>query len=172
MYKLREIEKKDLEKINRWRNNSELIAQLGAPFRFINLEVDENWFATYMSNRDNTIRCSIIEEDKNEIVGLVSLVSIDYMNQSAEFHIMIGEKNNQGKGIGTFAVNAMLQHAFQNMNMQRIELNVLEDNQRAIHLYEKVGFVKEGIKRRAKYKNGKFVNMLNYSILKDEYRTI
>ena len=58
------------------------------------------------------------------------------------------------------------------MNMQRIELNVLEDNQRAIHLYEKVGFVKEGIKRRAKYKNGKFVNMLNYSILKDEYRTI
>ena len=47
-------------------------------------------------------------------IGLISLVSIDYMNQSAELHIMIGDTNNQGKGAGTFAVRAMLEHAFNN----------------------------------------------------------
>lgn len=169
MYRLRELERRDLAAINRWRNDPELISMLGAPFRFINIEVDEKWYAGYMSNRGNTVRCAIVEEEKDEILGLVSLVCIDYMNQSAEFHIMIGEKKNQGKGIGTFAVMAMLEHAFFNMNLQRVELTALEDNLRARSLYEKVGFVQEGIKRRAKYKNGKFLDMISYSILKEEY---
>ena len=63
----------------------------------------------------------------------------------------------------------MLEHAFYNLNLQRIELTVLEDNVRARVLYEKAGFVQEGFKRKSKYKNGKFVNTLLYSILKDEY---
>ncbi|MCI8428344.1 MAG: GNAT family N-acetyltransferase [Lachnospira sp.] len=169
MYKLRELEKKDLFIINQWRNDTELISKLGTPFRFINLNVDEEWFDGYMQNRNSQVRCAIVEYGNDDIIGLVSLVSIDYMNQSAEFHIMIGNKNKQGKGVGTFAVLAMLYHAFNNLNLQRVELMVLEDNIIARNLYEKVGFVHEGTKRNARYKNGKFVNMLIYSILKDEY---
>lgn len=170
MYKLREIEKKDLKIINQWRNDPELIALLGAPFRYINFEVDIKWFENYMENRVSTVRCAITENDKDEIIGIVSLVSIDYINQSAEFHIMIGDKGNQGKGIGSFAIHAMLEHAFYHMNLQRIELTVLEDNIRAQHFYEKTGFVCEGIKRKAKFKGGRFVNMLVYSILREEYK--
>lgn len=170
MYKLRELERKDLERINKWRNDSELIELLGAPYRFINLEVDIKWYENYMGNRGSAIRCAIIQEDSDEILGLVSLVSINYMNQSAEFHIMIGDKENQGKGIGTFAVNAMLEHAFNNMNLRRIELSVLESNERAKALYKKCGFVYEGTKRQAKYKKGKFVDISYYSILKEEFK--
>ena len=91
------------------------------------------------------------------------------MNQSAEFHIMIGDIQNQGRGLGTFAVNSMLNHAFNNMNLQRVELTVLDNNTRAKHLYEKCGFTYEGRKRKAKYKDGKFVDMLMYSILREEF---
>ena len=56
MYKLRELERKDLTIINSWRNDYELIEQLGAPFRYINLEVDQKWFDCYMSNRGNQVR--------------------------------------------------------------------------------------------------------------------
>lgn len=169
MFYLRELERKDLEKINKWRNDPELIDFLGAPFRYINLDVDIKWYESYMSNRGNAVRCAITSDDRDDILGLVSLVSVNYMNQSAEFHIMIGHKENQGKGIGTFAVREMLNHAFNNMNLQRVELTVLEDNKRAKNLYEKCGFVYEGRKRKAKYKNGKFVDMLMYSILKPEF---
>lgn len=169
MFHLRELERKDLPTINKWRNDPELIVLLGAPFRYINLDVDVKWYESYMGNRNNAVRCAIIEDDSEDILGLVSLVSVDYMNQSAEFHIMVGDTQNQGRGIGTFAVNAMLNHAFNNMNLQRVELTVLEDNARAKLLYEKSGFVYEGRKRRAKYKNGKFVDMLIYSILKSEF---
>ena len=168
-YRLRELERKDLPTINNWRNDPEIINLLGAPFRFINLDVDEKWFESYMGNRGQAVRCAITTTDSDDILGLVSLTSVDYMNQSAEFHIQIGNKENQGKGIGTFAVNAMLHHAFYNMNLQRIELGVVEGNEIAKHLYENCGFVFEGKKRQCRYKNGKFVNMLMYSILRSEY---
>ena len=169
MFHLRELERKDVPIINKWRNDPELIELLGAPFRYINLEVDVKWYESYMGNRGNAVRCAITENDNDEILGLVSLVTINYVNQSAEFHIMIGDEQNQGRGIGTFAVQAMLNHAFNNMNLHRVELTVLENNARARHLYEKCGFVCEGRKREAKYKNGKFVDMLMYSMLKSDF---
>lgn len=169
MLKLRELDKKDIPAINSWRNNPELIKYLGAPFRFINQVIDEKWYENYLASRSNTIRCSIVDESDDRILGLVSLTNIDYINRSAQFHIMIGDSDNQGKGIGTFAVTKMLDHAFKNMNLYRIELGVLESNSRAIHLYEKVGFVHEGTKRNSNYKNGTFVNMRIYSILKEEF---
>lgn len=169
MYTLREIEKKDLVYINKWRNNPDLIMWLGAPFRYINIDVDEEWYASYMSSRSNTIRCSIIDMNSNETVGLVSLTNIDYINQSAIFHIMIGELKNQGCGVGTFAIKSILKHAFCNVNLRRIELSVLADNTRAQHVYEKIGFRREGMLRKAYFKNGEFVDVYIYAILRDEY---
>lgn len=170
MYRLRELERKDLAEINKWRNDPELIQFLGAPFRYINLDVDERWFDGYMLNRGSTIRCAIVTEGNDEVLGLVSLTDINTVNLSATLHIMIGKQENQGKGIGTFAVNSILYHAFYNLNLHRVELDVLENNTRAISLYEKVGFIKEGIKRQAVFKSGSYVNMVCYGILKEEYR--
>lgn len=170
MYKLRELKRDDLYNINEWRNDIELIDCLGAPFRYINLDVDYIWYDNYMKNRSNTIRCAIVEfENENNILGLVSLTNIDFINRSAEFHIMIGNKNNRGKGIGYFATKEILKHAFKNMNLNRIELGVLENNLHAINLYKKAGFKCEGVKKKSNYKNGKFINMVIMSILKEDF---
>jgi len=173
MVELRELEHKDISVINGWRNDPELISYLGAPFRYINQEVDEKWYKNYMENRKEAVRCAIIDTDTKSdiIIGLISLTDISYLNQSAQLHIMIGESRYRGKGFGKFALNKMLYHGFYNMNLQRIELMVLEDNVRAQALYEKMGFRQEGRKRRSCYKKGKFVDVLIYSILKEEYKT-
>lgn len=169
MYRLREIERDDIPHINSWRSSRELIYHLGAPFRYINSEVDMKWFDNYMQNRSNTIRCSILDEEEH-IVGLVSLTNIDHLNQSAVFHIMVGEKIMRNKGIGSFAAMEILKHAFHDMNLNRIELSVLDGNERAIALYKKLGFKEEGIKRKAVYKSGYFTDMLIMSILKSEFK--
>ena len=171
MFKLRELDKKDIAIINEWRNDPELISYLGAPYRFINVTVDENWYNSYMANRGNQIRCAIVN-DNDTILGLVSLTNIDYINSSAEFHIMIGNKSAQNSGVGSFAINSMLSHAFLNMNLQRIELSVLVSNKRAIHVYEKMGFVYEGTKRNCCYKEGKFTDMHIYSVLRSEWTEV
>jgi UDP-4-amino-4,6-dideoxy-N-acetyl-beta-L-altrosamine N-acetyltransferase len=170
MYKLRELRKEDILKINKWRNDSELINHLEALFRYINLDVDYRWYDNYMQNQNTTIRCAIVEAtDEDNILGLVSLTNINFINRSAEFHIMIGDTDNRGKGIGYFATTEILNHAFNNINLNRIELGVLESNARALKLYEKVGFKQEGVKRQSIYKNGKFVDMIMMAILKEEF---
>lgn len=168
MYRLRELESKDLKEINSWRNNPEIISYLAAPYRYINLAVDDMWFENYMHNRGNTVRCSIVDKEDN-ILGLVSLTGIDHLNQSAELHIMIGNNCNQNKGIGSFAIKEMLNHAFNNLNLHRVQLAVLDNNKRAKHVYEKSGFIREGTLRQAVYKNGNFLDMHLYSVLKNEY---
>ena len=169
MYQLRELERKDLNIINKWRNDVELIEKFGVPFRFINFDVDVSWYENYIRNRGNVIRCAIVSVDDDEILGLVSLTTIDSINQSAELHIMIENNKNQNKGIGSFAINKMLQHAFFNMNLHRVELTVLSDNDRARHVYEKCGFKQEGIKRKSNFKNGEFVDTCVYAILKEDF---
>ena len=169
MYKLRELEKKDMPVVNSWRNDPELISMLGAPFRYINYDVDDKWFDGYMMNRSTTVRCAIVSEKDDTILGLVSITSINQLNQSGTLHIMIGEKDNRGKGMGYFAVSEMIKHAFFNLNLHRIDLDVLSTNIAAQKLYEKCGFVKEGTKRKAVYKNGSFVDMYFYSILREEF---
>lgn len=169
MYKIRELKREDMDVINSWRNDPDLISCLGAPFRFINQEVDYAWFDSYMRNRNKEVRCVVTTNDSDKPICLVSLVNIDQINQSAEFHLMVGESKNRGKGVGTFAIKEMLQHAFLNLNLRRVELTVLATNDKARRLYEKTGFKMEGTKREAKFKNGGFVDMYIYSILKREY---
>lgn len=168
MYRLRELEREDIPAINSWRSDKDLIESLGATFRYINKEVDYNWFDNYLANRGNNIRCSILNE-ADQLIGLVSLTNIDRLNQSAFFHIMIGKSSKRSKGIGSYATNEILNHALYDMNMNRVELSVLASNERAIALYEKVGFKKEGVERQAVFKNGRFADMVSMAILKDEF---
>lgn len=169
MYKLRELESRDLAVINAWRNDPELIGNLAAPYRFINLRVDEEWFDNYMRLRSKNVRCAIVDDKDEVLYGLISLTGIDQLNQCAELHIMIGDKKNRGKGIGTFAVKEMLYHAFYNLNLHRIELTSLATNNISHKLYEKCGFQKEGIKRKAVFKKGEYIDMYIYSLLREDY---
>lgn len=169
MYKLRELEREDMPRINRWRNDPELISCLGAPYRFINEDVDSDWYEKYIHSRNNSVRCAIVDSEREEeVLGLISLMNINFVNRSGELHLMIGDTNNRGKGLGTYAVKAMIDHAFFNLNLRRIELGVLENNTPAIHLYEKCGFIHEGKKRESNYKNGKYISMLLMSILRKD----
>ena len=67
-------------------------------------------------------------------------------------------KDYQNAGVGTALMNALIDIADNWLMLIRLELSVFEDNERAIHVYEKCGFKKEGIKRMAAIRNGKYVN--------------
>jgi RimJ/RimL family protein N-acetyltransferase len=168
-FTLREIQREDLPLINKWRNDQEIISLLGNNFLYIGTDVDEAWFNNYLQNRDKAKRFAIVDADNNRMVGTVQLTGIHAINQSAEFSICIGEKEYWNKGVGQAATRALLRHGFEDLNLYRIFLSVLAKNQRAIHVYEKMGFVHEGIMRKSMYKQGVFEDLLIMSMLKEEY---
>ena len=170
MYQLRELQQKDIAEINKWRNDFLQDSFLEEQVPIINnLLVGRKKIDYSIMISENAIRCVIVYENKDEILGLVSLESINYINLSAKIDIMIGDKKNKGQEIGTYAINAMLYHAFCNMNLRRVEFSVYEDNLQARFLAEKCGFRFEGRKRKLRSINGVFIDLLVYGILKEEF---
>ena len=55
------------------------------------------------------------------------------------------------------------------MNLNRVELQVFDDNERGIRCYEKIGFVREGVQRQFRYREGRYVDSIMMSILREEY---
>ena len=169
MLRLRELERKDIPEINRWRSDRELSSNLSGVFRFINLDVDNSWYDRYLASRSTQVRCAIVD-DEDAILGCVYLLNINQVNQSAELHIMIGRAENRGMGLGTFAVNAMVKHAFFDLNLRRLQLGVLASNKHAQALYRKIGCIEEGRRRSAVYKNGKVEDEHEMGLLREEYQ--
>lgn len=170
MLELRELQRGDLPAITSWRAGRGMIDCLGAPYRYIGPEIDERWFDSYLSSRSNTVRCAVADADSPaEILGLATLAGIDWVHRSCTFHIMVGPKA-QGRGVGTFALAGMLRHASSDLGLHRVELSVLDSNSRARSLYEKFGFVLEGTRRRAAFKNGRWEDMHVMAILADEWK--
>lgn len=167
---LREIERSDLIYINQWRHDKDTISNLGTPFRYINREVDDKWFDSYMSTRANNIRLAICDSSDNKIIGCVYLLSIDWVNRNAELAIWIGNTSNRGRGIGKKALDLTLNHAFFDLNLHRLYLTVLETNENAMKLYLKSGFKNEGILYDSIFKHGKFQNQIVMGIISTDYK--
>ncbi|MBC3465585.1 GNAT family protein [Pseudomonas sp. RW10S2] len=166
---LRELGRQDVPVINRWRNDRQVIDHLGGPFRYVGEEVDGNWVNGYLANRSHAVRLAVCQKTNDEVVGAVYLLGIDWLVKSCEFAIWIGSVSHQGRGVGLFATQEALRHAFEDLNLNRVHLTVLDDNARAINLYRKVGFSLEGTLRQAAFKRGAYRDMLQMSMLADDY---
>lgn len=103
------------------------------------------------------------------VVGEVVLNDINWHNQAANFRIALYHQDYFGKGYGTQATQLILKHGFETLDLHRIDLEVYDFNPRAAHVYEKAGFVREGIKRDALLWQGTYQDAIIMSILKPEY---
>ncbi|GAA3951367.1 GNAT family protein [Hymenobacter algoricola] len=167
---LREIERADLPRINQWRNDPEIISLLGANFFYIGAGIDEKWFDSYLANRDKAVRLAIVDSATDTHIGNVNLTGIHAVNRSAEFSIFIGDKSYWSAGFGPVATRQMLHHGFNDLNLHRIYLTLLQSNERALRMYQRLGFRQEGHQRQAVFKGGHYHDVLEMALLRDEYQ--
>ncbi|MCY1364512.1 Spermidine N(1)-acetyltransferase [compost metagenome] len=106
------------------------------------------------------------------MVGAAYLLSIDWVVRDCEFAIWIGERDFQGRGVGTFATYKALEHAFLDLNLNRVYLAVIDNNERAIAVYKKSGFTVEGVQRQAVFKEGAYLDVVQMSILASEFKVL
>lgn len=165
---LRAIEESDLELLKNMMNDPE-IENMTAGFSFpVSSFQQKKWYEG-LNNKANEIRL-IIDTEANGAIGVVMLTNIDWKNRIAQFHSKItSEDSIRGKGYGTKATKALIKYAFEQLNMNCIYSRIIEYNIASQRVKEKCGFVKEGVLRERIYKNGKYHNMIIWSILKEEF---
>jgi RimJ/RimL family protein N-acetyltransferase len=172
--RFRAIERDDLPTFVKWLNDPEVRQGIHQPFSHAE---EEGWFEAMLKRPADEHMLGIevrepVQEDSEEhwkLIGDWGFSNIDWLNQAAEFGIMIGDKSYWNRGYGTEAVRLLAQHGFNTLNLNRIYLRVLETNPRAIRAYEKAGFTHEGRQRQAEFKDGGYIDMLVMSMLKDEF---
>jgi RimJ/RimL family protein N-acetyltransferase len=122
-----------------------------------------------IAQADDRADYAITLKDAGTYVGEVVLNDINWFNRSADFRIALAGSKWFGKGYGTEATRLIVDFGFRTLKLHRIELEVYDFNPRAQHVYEKVGFVQEGVLRDALLWNGRYHNAILMSILEDEY---
>ncbi|GLI05476.1 aminoglycoside N(6')-acetyltransferase [Paenibacillus tyrfis] len=131
-----------------------------------------NWIENISKPDSSRVDLMIVSQATDRLVGEVVLNDIDPVNRSANIRIAIAGQANQGKGYGTEAMLLMLHHAFGTLNLHRVELSVYAFNDRAIHVYEKLGFKREGVQRDYLYWNHQYHDAIIMSILEHEFRKL
>ncbi len=110
----------------------------------------------------------IISPD-NRIIGETVINEIDNQTKSANFRIGIFQSSEQGKGIGTWAVETTRDFAFEILKLHRLSLDVFSFNMRAEKCYLKAGFKIEGVLRDAILNGNEYADDILMSILENEW---
>lgn len=105
----------------------------------------------------------------DELVGLIDIGGISWQHGVGWLGVAIGDRANRGRGYGTEAVTLLLDFAFRELNLYRVQLNVFSYNTAAIRVYEKLGFTQEGILRQALHRDGQRYDILMYGLLRPEW---
>ena len=133
------------------------------------IETADNWFDEIQRLQGNTnVRLGIFLNN-GEVIGDVALQNIDRANRKCDLGMGIPKLENRCKGYGKEALGLMLSYGFNYMGLERIEANTLSVNIPAQKSLEKLGFVLEGVQRKAVYLCGRYVDRMMYAILKEEY---
>lgn len=110
----------------------------------------------------------IIDKYKN-IIGESVINEFDEELNAANFRICIFKTENFEKGIGSEAIKLTVKFAFENLKLNRLQLEVFDFNKRAYNAYKKAGFILEGTLREAEIIDNKYCDVLVMSILKKDY---
>ncbi len=162
---LREYLPRYVEWLNDWETIQYLMPGIPLPQT---LETETEWFETHGKDKNSIIFAILALSDKN-LIGNCGIHAVDYKNRKAVFGIFIGDKKYWGKGYGTDAVRTTLRFAFEQMGLNRVELEVYDLNPRAMRAYEKAGFQREGAHRQGLYRDGKFHDIYIMGILREEW---
>ena len=163
---LRPLGTPDLRRCVKWFSDPQIIRYLGRNSP-VTMAEEERWFRDY-ERRTNEQIFAIEVEGRH--LGNVGLHKIDRAHRKAEIGIVIGETGAWSRGYGTEAMRVALRYAFEVLGMNKVSLEVLEYNDRAIRTYERIGFQREGVHREDVYKDGRFVNVVRMSLLGRELR--
>ncbi len=167
---LRAIELEDLSQLQTWANDPEIQYMLGGWHFPTSMSDQQIWYESLSCN-SNHQRFIIINENKTAI-GMANLININFKDGNAE-HGLLLDKDYRGKGYGYSVVMAMLDYAFNELRLHRLETTIIANNNPSLNLFiKKCGWKKEGVLRQWYFRKGQYIDKICLGILREEFVTL
>ncbi len=167
---LRGLTRADLPALLAWTSDREVTRYLYRGAFPAHLEaLERNYEAMISSPAEEELAICTCRDEA--FIGVAGLHGINPVARSAELRVFIGEKQCWSRGYGTEASQLLLAWAFEVLHLHKVWLGVNAGQANAVRVYEKVGFVREGVLRDEVWRNGRYYDAVRMSILATEYRS-
>ena len=136
------------------------------------VESADEWYESIQKNQGqegHNLRLGIFLND-GTVIGDVALQELSWRNRNCNLGFGVARLEHRGKGYSTQAAALLLDHAFGNLGLHRVAAYALETNLGSVKCLEKLGFVLEGRSRQDRWIAGQWVDMLQFALLRDEWR--
>jgi len=164
---LRRLERGDLAHIRGWLDDPELRVLIGATDAMSEDDA-EKWFAR--ADADPSRIWYVIVTDDDRVIGEAGLLRLVPEWRATDMTVIVGEKEQRGKGYGSEAGRLLLDLAFNYLGLHRVAIGVVGFNEAALSFWKKLGFREEGLQRDGYIHDGAFHDFVMMCILEDEWR--
>ncbi|CAL9580689.1 GNAT family N-acetyltransferase [Streptomyces sp. NPDC088935] len=148
-------------------NDPEVVRFTFEPSTELTLDRLRSWYGVRTADPDR-LDLAVTDRATGELVGEVVLYEWDPSARSCTFRTLMGPRG-RGRGLGSEATRLVVGHAFEQVGLHRVQLEVYADNPRARRVYEKAGFVVEGVRREAALRGGEWVDDVLMAVLDHEW---
>ena len=163
---LRPLQKEDLVHIRKWYDDAEIRGLIGEVTSMSHSDCEKFLEVHADSSREWFV---VVIQENSRVIGEAGLLRMDRAWRATDVSVIIGEKEEWGKGYGTETILLLLDYAFRHLNFHRVAIGVVGFNERALHFWEKTGFRREGIQRDGYYYDGKYYDFVMMSMLENEF---
>jgi len=118
---------------------------------------------------EDSFDVGIFLKDSNEMIGTIELCHMKWFNFKAGEICYTIHQDHWGKGFATEATKAFIDYCFKEMNFRKVYADTVPDNVGSQKVLEKLNFTLEGTIRERHFKDGKWIDELDYGLLRDEW---
>ena len=160
----------DIDRLIGWiRSEEELLRWTASSFAFPLTREHIRQHMQESTARGDRLIFKAVETETGEVRGHIELGGIDRRNSSLRIGRVLIDPNAQGRGFGAAMMRKALAIAFDQLGVHRVELGVFDINPRAIALYERVGFQRDGMRRESFKVPGGYWSEVILSVLAAEW---
>lgn len=141
----------------RWMNDNEVTRYLESRFTPHSVQSIAS-FITQVNESSDSVLFAIVVRDGNTHIGNIKIGSINWIHHYADVGLLIGSKAHWGKGFATEALNLVVEYAFRELNLHRLEAGCYSNNIGSIKAFKKAGFIEEGIMEERYLCEGEYVD--------------
>jgi [ribosomal protein S5]-alanine N-acetyltransferase len=145
------------ERYLRWMSDPLVIRYLESRYEPNSLQRVREFVAGVEADPNQQLM-AIVRLDGEEHIGNIKLGPINWIHRTADIGIIIGERDEWGKGYATDAIVLMTEHAFRTLGLHKLNAGCYAPNEGSARAFEKAGWTREGVRRRQYYSDGAWVD--------------